>query len=118
MVLFLFVMLSFTIKTPIPSINGMYRGGRRFLTKEGKASKYAISSELSSTGKIERLAGDLAVNVVFYFPDKRRRDIDNCLKALLDCCTGVLYDDDSQITELHVYKEIDIKNPRTIIQVL
>lgn len=111
-------MKTFEIKTTPPSINGMYRGGRRFLTKKGKATKDGISMEILSQRNFEPMKGDIAMNVLFYFPDKRKRDIDNCLKALLDCCTGLLYLDDSQIVELHVYKQIDSKNPRTVIQIL
>jgi Holliday junction resolvase RusA-like endonuclease len=96
----------------------MYRGGRRFLTKDGKYAKQAIGAEITvAKRQIKRIRGAVALNVLFYFPDKRKRDIDNCLKALLDCCTGILYDDDSQITTLHVYKFIDRINPRTIIKI-
>ena len=33
-------------------------------------------------------------------PDRRRRDLDNLAKAVLDGMNGVLYDDDSQIDNL------------------
>ena len=105
------------IKTAVPSVNSLYRG-RRFLTKEGKQTKVAISYEIRTAVKFEPHKGSVALNVLFYFPDKRKRDIDNCLKSLLDCCTGILFEDDSQIEELHVYKQVDVKNPRTIIQIL
>jgi crossover junction endodeoxyribonuclease RusA len=96
----------------------MYRGGRRFLTSKGREIKDEIGTELLVQRNSGPLAGPVALNVLFYFPNKRRRDIDNCLKALLDCMTGILYLDDSQIDELHVYKQIDTKNPRTVVQVL
>ena len=64
------------------------------------------------------IEGDVAVNVIFYFPNKIKRDIDSHLKALLDSMSGIVYKDDSQITELHVYKYIDKDNPRTEISIV
>lgn len=104
------------LTTPMISVNKMYRG-RRFLSKEGKATKSAIEWEIASKGKICPLETPVAMNIVFYVKNNRA-DIDNMLKALLDCMTGIIYNDDSQITELHVFKEIDKENPRTEIQVL
>jgi len=94
----------------------MYRG-RRFLSKDGKAIKAAIAWEVRSQVKFEPLAGDVTLNILFYFKNGRM-DIDNALKGLLDCMTGLVYVDDSQITELHVFKMVDKKNPRIEIQVL
>lgn len=46
----------------------------------------------------------IRVDVYACYKDKRRRDIDNILKGLLDCLNGIIYKDDSQILEIHVYK--------------
>ena len=40
-------------------------------------------------------------------PDVFKPDCDNYAKALLDALNGVAYDDDAQVTDLHV-----VKNPR------
>lgn len=109
-------MKSILVKTEPISVNRMYRG-RKFLTKDGKATKDAIAWEIASQVKSEPLVGSVAVNVLFYFKNPRM-DIDNALKALLDCMTGIIYKDDSQIEELHVFKMIDKENPRIEIQVL
>lgn len=58
------------------------------------------------------------MNILLYFGDNRRRDIDAYLKILLDAMTGIVYEDDSQIDEMHVFKQVDIKSPRTVIQIL
>ena len=55
---------------------------------------------------------------MFYYGDKRKRDIDAYLKILLDAMSGIVYADDSQINEMHLFKEVDVENPRTIIQIL
>lgn len=111
---------TYTITTPVISVNQMYRcvSSRNIISKKGRETKEAIQWELQAQRKGAPRSSKVEMNVLFYFGDKRKRDIDNCLKALLDCCTGILYEDDSQIEALHVYKQIDKKNPRTILQIL
>lgn len=49
------------------------------------------------------LAGPLAVDIVAFMPDKRRRDLDNVLKALLDGLTHAgVWADDSQVVDLRI----------------
>lgn len=105
-----------SLTTPMISVNKMYRG-RRFLSKEGKDTKTAIAWEIASKGKFEPKTTPVAINIVFYVKNNRA-DLDNMLKALLDCLTGIVYTDDSLITELHIFKEIDKVNPRTEISIL
>lgn len=95
------------------SVNQLYRG-RRFLTRDGEAAKFTYKSEAWSQWRKKPIGKGIPVSleVIFYFPDARRHDIDNCLKGLLDSLTGVCWEDDSQITELHVWKYVDVKKPR------
>jgi len=99
------------------SLNLMYRG-RRFLTQRGKDIKNSFSWEFKEKYRGEIIEGDVCLNVFFYFKDNRKRDIDSHLKALLDSMSGIVYIDDSQINELHVFKEVDKADPRVIIQIL
>lgn len=109
-----------TIKTkPIP-VNQKYGviRGRLLLTKAYRDTKSAMEWEIRSTWRIAPHTGSVALNVMFYYGDNRKRDIDAYLKILLDAMTGIVYEDDSQVEELHVFKMIDKENPRTEIQVL
>ena len=55
--------------------------------------------------KIATMTGDIELHVQLYPPDRRRRDIDNVLKVLLDTLTiAKLYEDDSQVKRLAVEK--------------
>lgn len=103
-------MKSIVLHTEPISVNRMYRG-RRFLSKDGKAIKDAYAWEIRSQLKIDPIEAKIRADVTFYFKNPRM-DIDNALKGLLDCMTGIAYKDDSQILELHVYKKIDKLNPR------
>lgn len=50
------------------------------------------------------LRGDVRLQVIFHFPDKRRRDMTNLMKLVQDALTGIAYDDDSQIAVLHLLR--------------
>jgi crossover junction endodeoxyribonuclease RusA len=43
------------------------------------------------------LEGAVSVTLRLWFPDRRRRDLDNVAKSVLDGLNGVAYADDSQI---------------------
>jgi len=56
--------------------------------------------------------------VIVHPPDRRRRDVDNCLKSLLDSLQhGGAYQDDSQIVRLSIEKRKPIKGGLTIVQI-
>lgn len=105
---------------PVP-INQKYFvvRGRMLLSTKYRDAKEAMMWEIKSAmGNFSPLTGSVELNIMFYHGDKRKHDIDNCLKILLDAMSGIIYEDDSQIDAMHIYKEVDKKNPRTIIQVL
>lgn len=59
---------------------------------------------VSRLGGCKKLSGRLSLYGEFYPPDRRRRDLDNVGgKVLLDSLQAAgLFDDDSQIKELHL----------------
>lgn len=68
---------------------------------------------------IHALEGRLAVHVALYPPDRRKRDIDNVLKSLLDACEHAgCYENDSQIDELHIIRRDVIKDGACTIVIL
>ena len=92
---------------PIPPTinNRMYRNMR--LTKEYRwwktEAEQSVCNELQRDADLVRYA----VRLFFYWGDKRRRDIDNFAKPILDAITEsqMVWVDDSQIDELHIYRE-------------
>lgn len=60
------------------------------------------------------------VEIMYYFPDRRRRDPDNYPgKMLMDGLTkaGVIVDDSFDHVRLHLAGGYDKKNPRTVITI-
>lgn len=81
-----------------------------YMTQEGKKTKqdYALQAKM----QWKKLDGDINMMIEFYFWDKRKHDIDNYNKIVLDSLSGIIYDDDEQIQQLHIYKHYDKENPR------
>lgn len=93
--------LNFDLPFP-PSVNHYWRrvGARTLISRGGRAFRKAVGSILAARG-VQPLAGPLEVTIDVYPPDRRRRDLDNLQKALLDALQhGGAYHDDSQINVL------------------
>jgi Holliday junction resolvase RusA-like endonuclease len=88
------------------------------MSKKGKERKEDYKWQLKSQYKGEPIAGDIIVNIILYFDNKRVHDWDNYHKASMDACSGIVWEDDVQIQEAHVFKEYDKDNPRIEIYVL
>lgn len=98
------------------STNHMYgrMGKRTFLTKEGKEYKRDLGVRAK---KQENLGNaDIFMEICYYFPDRRRRDVTNYDKVVLDALSGITYEDDKQISEIILRKYIDKHNPRTEVR--
>ena len=59
----------------------------------------------------------VCLTIALYFPDRRRRDLDNAAKAVMDALNGVGYRDDSQVQTLHFTRAFDAANPRVEITI-
>ena len=86
------------------TVNRYWRhvGTRVLVSKEGREFRKTVRS-LMKFQKVKKHEGDLIVDIRLIPVDRRRRDVDNSLKALLDAMqAGGAYDDDSQIVRLTV----------------
>ncbi len=109
--------LSFVVPGPPQPKERPRRGrGGRFYTPgatrsyEEALKLYALAAVRASGWPLGTRA-PVAVTVRAYFPDERRRDLDNAIKCL-DGASGVIWHDDSQIVEWHVYRGVDRARPR------
>ena len=102
-----------------PSVNHMYRGARgwRYLTADTIEFQTRISALMRDECQLkEPFTGSVAVFITFYTSNKRRWDIDNRVKALLDCLErGGIIQDDSQIDLLHVERKHGKKSATEIL---
>ena len=64
------------------------------------------------------MRGPVKVRLWVSPPDRRRRDLDNVLKPIMDLGTKAkIWDDDSQLVEIHATKEDPIKGGRVVMEV-
>jgi len=88
-----------------------------YMTAEGKALKEQYQWEARAQWRGPKLEGDISVSVTFYFATKRKRDLDNQNKLILDALTGIAWEDDSQVGELHLLRRYDREKPHIEIAV-
>jgi Holliday junction resolvase RusA-like endonuclease len=102
-----------------PSINHYWRrvGYRMIISREGRRFRESVVAILAAM-RLEPLTGPLDVEVDLYPPDRRKRDLDNSIKALLDALQhGGAYLDDSQIVRLVITKREPVVNGKTIVRI-
>lgn len=90
-----------------PTVNTYYRNvqGRAIISAKGREYRQAVA-ELAASQRWQKF-GDkrLSVSIEAWAPDKRRRDLDNILKSLLDSLTHAgVWDDDCQIDGLAIWR--------------
>lgn len=101
-----------------PSVNHYYRrvGPRTLISREGRRFREKVCALLAVAG-VRPLTGTLRVEIDVYPPDRRRRDLDNLQKGLLDALEhGGAYRDDSQIVKLAITKCECARGGRTVVR--
>ena len=102
-----------------PSVNHYWRrqGSRYFVSSEGKAYKDSVYYLCAQYRGLFKPCDRLSLFIDAYPPDKRRRDLDNLIKAIQDSLqyAGV-YEDDNQIDYLAI-KRNDSREGKIIVEV-
>lgn len=91
-----------------PSVNNYWiaKGKKRFLSQRAQDFHDYVRSIVPDLHTAERLKLD----VTFYFPDRKCRDIDNYLKATIDSLVKCRFcEDDEQFDELVVKRGVVVK---------
>jgi len=97
-------MLKLSIPYP-PTVNHYWiqTGKRKTIGAKGIAYRNEVYYAVRTKKPAEPLSGRLSVKINATMPDKRRRDLDNILKAALDGLQNAgIYLDDCQIDALEV----------------
>lgn len=108
------------LKEVPPSTNNvwkyMVRGHRvmKYTSAEGKKFKELVRSSVPHIHM--PFEGRIKADISLTFPTRRKCDIDNFNKVLLDALNGIAYVDDSQIVELKIKKFYSKNKPKTILR--
>ena len=111
---------SLTLELPYPpSVNHYWRrvGARTLISREGRRFRARVGAMLALR-RIQPVSGALDVRVVVHPPDRRRRDLDNAMKALLDALEhGGAYADDFQIDHLDITRGSVVPDGKVIVHI-
>lgn len=88
-----------------------------YMSKEGKMIKDSYIKQTKLQWANKAITGDVRVYIELYFGTKRKSDIDNFGKLLLDSLTGICWIDDSQIIDMRVVKKYDKNKGRIEIDI-
>jgi Holliday junction resolvase RusA-like endonuclease len=107
-----------------PLLNSLYRGytyaegnTRVILSAEGRQFKKSVATEVQSQFPRKPFLHSVAVTIKTYRP-RKAGDVDSILKIVLDALNKVVYLDDEQVNELHVYRTEDKNYPRVELQIM
>ena len=98
--------LQFSLPYP-PTINHYYihSSKRNVIGKKGVAYRNDVYYAVRGKKPAEALTTRLSLTITAIMPDKRKRDLDNIQKAVLDSLQNAgVYVDDSQIDDLRVIR--------------
>jgi len=101
---------------PVPKARARTVRGHSYTPARTAAAEKAIKALALAAGWTP-LDGPVAVTLHFYVPDRRRRDIDNLTKLVLDALNGIAWHDDSQIRCLVARRSHTPDSPRTDVDV-
>jgi crossover junction endodeoxyribonuclease RusA len=90
-----------------PSVNSYWRRGNNvtYLTKKAREFRNEVCHNILNSDEPvdDMLTGRLAVHLELTLPDRRKRDIDNHIKAAVDALEHAgVFEDDEQIDDLRV----------------
>lgn len=99
----------FLLSLPFPpTVNHIWRYTAQgvYLTPTGRLYKQRVVDAVLLSGvrsAWDHYTGPVQVEITAYMPDRRKRDLDNCLKIVLDGLTqSGIWNDDSQIASIQI----------------
>ncbi len=90
----------------------VHLNGRPAFIKSAKARGYVKDFQFQCPKLSPLLTGDLAVYIKIYYAT-RRPDLDE--SVILDAMQGLIYENDRQVKEKHIFHALDKENPRAHI---
>lgn len=110
------LIIELTLPWP-PTVNTYYRSiiqkGRPIvlLSKAGRQYKQTVDEIIEYRQCRALHPGRVKLEIVAHPPDRRKRDLDNLLKPLIDAIAGKgkIIQDDSQIDSLSIYRSPELK---------
>lgn len=85
------------------SVNHCWKRSRYGVYLDPRVKQYRLMVEIVCSGHTRLGKSGVDVMISCFYPNKRKRDLDNILKVTLDALVGAkVFDDDSQIVKLGI----------------
>jgi Holliday junction resolvase RusA-like endonuclease len=97
-----------------PSANRYWRNYRGITVTSDEAVAYKQQVRFMCN-TVSKIPGDVAVSA-HVFRARKKGDLDNYLKCLLDALQGVIFENDSAVVEIHAYRHDDKNCPRVEVE--
>lgn len=103
-----------------PSVNTYWRhtkAGRHYISKKGREFKEVAIARCKA---FDAFSGAVKIRMDVYFPDKRKRDLDNLTKGVFDSlvASGLIEDDNNEvITEYAIRSAGVVKNGKLMLKI-
>jgi crossover junction endodeoxyribonuclease RusA len=105
-----------------PSVNDYYHRGKTGIrrTKRGNQFRYDVLMLLTENPPRHLGKSRLSVHMMAWPPDKRKRDMDNLLKPILDAleATEFVFENDSQIEDVRITKGPPTKPELSCVEIV
>lgn len=110
---------AFSIPYP-PSVNKYWvrrRGGGLMLSPVARAYKKNVAALLHRHKSKKPSESKLKIEIYAVMPDRRKRDLDNICKGVLDAMEGIIYVDDCQFDSILIERIGYVKGGRLDIEI-
>jgi crossover junction endodeoxyribonuclease RusA len=106
---------------PVPPSNNRYyrrSGHHTHISIQGRAYKKTVCEIVAEFYPIKFGIHPVRVHIDYWPPTRRKSDLDNQFKAILDSLTAAgVWDDDSQIDELSIARKPVMKSGKIVVTV-
>jgi len=102
-----------------PTVNNYYSHTRNgvFISAKGRRYASAVADDIQEQLGNMHIEGSVLMEVKMYPPDRRKRDLDNHMKALQDAIVKAgLLEDDSLINQLFIYRGEVVKGGLIVVE--
>ena len=89
---------------------------QRYKTAEAREYQELVANTAFGSCRMIPKPRDVVLRLTWY-REAKRGDLDNRLKVILDALQGTAYENDSQIAEIHAFREEDKAKPRVELEV-